>query len=316
MRAVFISYRRDDTAGEARALYKDLVVSLGEDSVFMDVDSIALGRDFREALHERLESCDIMLALIGDEWLDTNNVRGQRRLDDPDDFVRQEIAAALKRNIPVTPVLLQGVQMPTADELPKDLESLAYRNGFELRHNRWESDVQEMLARLGLVADQETAVDPATSATTATKAPPRVRGLLWGGAALVAVTLVVAAWLWTGPVVEKPVAEKWDPMSWDRKTTPAYVVADSAWETKQQAQRRIVDLSRTYPNSGFLWIPDFDSLSGTELFQVYVGPFLTREEAEQATCDYIEKFNKDKTEHYAVLVSTKTNQDRLNCGDL
>ena len=316
MRTVFISYRRDDTAGEARALYKDLVASLGEDSVFMDVDSIALGRDFREALHERLESCDIMLALIGDEWLDSNNVPGQRRLDDAGDFVRQEIAAALKRNIPVTPILLQGVQMPSAVELPKDLKSLAYRNGFELRHNRWESDVQEMLARLGLVAEQGTATDRATKATAATKAAlPRVKGFLLGGAAL-AVTLAVAVWLvfygpWSGPV-----AEKWNPANWDPRTTPAYVVTDSAWPTKKEARTRVVELSRTYPNSGFIWIPDFDSLSGNEFFQVYLGPFKTRKEAHRATCDYIAKFNKGEREHYAVLVSTETKQDRIFCGDL
>ena len=161
MRAVFISYRRDDTAGEARALYQDLVAVLGQDAVFMDVDSIALGRDFREALHERLESCDVMLALIGSEWLDSRGEPGKRRLDEPGDFVRQEIAAALKRNIPVTPVLLQGARMPTTGELPEDLESLAYRNGFELRHGRWESDVKEMMSRLGLAAGQGPAAQPA-----------------------------------------------------------------------------------------------------------------------------------------------------------
>ena len=70
MGAVFISYRREDTEGQARALFQELVVRLGRDSVFMDVDSIALGRDFREVLQERLASCDLMLALIGRDWVD------------------------------------------------------------------------------------------------------------------------------------------------------------------------------------------------------------------------------------------------------
>ena len=151
MGSVFISYRREDSEGQARALFQDLVARLGRDSVFMDVDSIGLGRDFRAVLQERLATCDVMLALIGRDWVDGKDKSGRRRLDIPGDFVRLEIAAALKRNIPVTPLLLHGAQMPTAEQLPEDLSDLAYRNGFELSHNRWESDVQELIKRLGLV---------------------------------------------------------------------------------------------------------------------------------------------------------------------
>jgi hypothetical protein len=148
--SVFISYRREDSQGQARALFQDLVARLGRDAVFMDVDSIALGRDFRDVLQERLATCDLMLALIGREWLAGKDGEGRRRLDNPGDFVRLEIAAALKRKIPTTPLLLQGAQMPTAEQLPGDIKDLAYRNGFELSHNRWESDVQELVKRLGL----------------------------------------------------------------------------------------------------------------------------------------------------------------------
>ena len=209
MRAVFISYRRDDTAGEARALYQDLVAVLGQDAVFMDVDSIALGRDFREALHERLESCDVMLALIGSEWLDSRGEPGKRRLDEPGDFVRQEIAAALKRNIPVTPVLLQGARMPTTGELPEDLESLAYRNGFELRHGRWESDVKEMMSRLGLAADQGPAPQPVAQAVPGSKK----RSWMAMGGVLVLAAVFGGLWVYqSGPQdprapVEVPVTE-------------------------------------------------------------------------------------------------------------
>ena len=159
MGSVFISYRREDTEGQARALFQDLVLRLGRNSVFMDVDSIALGRDFREVLQERLASCDLMLALIGKDWLDGKDRAGRRRLENPGDFVRLEIAAALKRNIPVTPLLLQGAQMPSPEQLPEDLRDLAFRNGFELSHNRWESDVQELVKRLNLVAPNETPID-------------------------------------------------------------------------------------------------------------------------------------------------------------
>src|SRR5262245_50582561 len=152
MGAVFVSYRRGDTEGQARALYNELEELIGRDSVFMDVDNIPLGRDFREVLQERLQACDLMLVLIGPGWLAAKDVVGNRRLDQPSDFVRQEIATALKRNVLVTPILVQGAQVPPADQLPDDLKDLAFRNAFELSHTRWESDLHEMVRLLGLRA--------------------------------------------------------------------------------------------------------------------------------------------------------------------
>src|SRR5258705_8970637 len=154
MTTVFVSYRREETAGEARALFNELSTKLGKDSVFMDVDNIALGRDFRQILQEHLASCDLLLVMVGRGWLDAKNASGRIRLEEPSDFVRLEIESALKRNIPVTPVLVQGAQMPTVDQLPGDIKDFAYRNGFELSHSRWESDVAEMCKRLGLVKEQ------------------------------------------------------------------------------------------------------------------------------------------------------------------
>ena len=164
MGTVFINYRRGDTAGEARALYNDLTARFGDESVFMDVDDIALGRDFRQALHERLAQCDLMLVLVGRGWTDAKNESGARRLEDPADFVGLEIEAALKRNIAVTPVLVQGAQMPSLDQLPANLKDFAYRNGFELSHSRWESDVQEMVKRLHLSRATTPRNDPEHSA--------------------------------------------------------------------------------------------------------------------------------------------------------
>jgi TIR domain len=185
MARVFISYRRDDSEGQARALFRDLSDMLGKDAVFMDVDSIALGRDFREVLQEHLASCDSMLVLIGVRWLTAGDSAG-RRLDHPDDYVRQEIAAALKRKIPVTPVLVQGARIPDQSQLPDDLKELAYRNGFELSHTRWNSDVRELLQRLGL---QPARDKPPTSIRSS-------RRLLWAGG--VGATLVIALLLWAG----------------------------------------------------------------------------------------------------------------------
>jgi hypothetical protein len=149
MGKIFISYRREDTEGQARALLTDLEDMLGAGSTFMDVDSISLGRDFRLALQESLATCSLMIVLIGKDWL-AKNEAGQVRLENPDDFVRLEVGAALRRNIPVTPVLVRGARMPRAEDLPEELKDLSYRNGFELSHNRWNSDVQELIKRLGL----------------------------------------------------------------------------------------------------------------------------------------------------------------------
>ena len=187
MGSVFISYRREDSDGQARALFQDLVARLGRDSVFMDVDSIGLGRDFRAVLQERLATCDVMLALIGRDWVDGKDKSGRRRLDVPGDFVRLEIAAALKRNIPVTPLLLHGAQMPSAEQLPEDLSDLAYRNGFELSHNRWESDVQELIKRLGLV--------PRNEQSGATQHPKKPWFAI-AGASVVAIAVAVGGFLY------------------------------------------------------------------------------------------------------------------------
>lgn len=192
MRGIFISYRREDSEGQARALSTELGRYAGEDSVFLDVDSIALGRDFRQALHERLETCDAFLALIGPGWLDAKDQTGKRRLDDPGDTLRQEIAIALARKtIPVTPVLVQGAAMPAPESLPGDLKELAFRNGFELSHSRWHSDVRELARRLGLdVAPDEA---QAMSAPAPAGAPPRFMGRLTRRRALGAAAVAAAA---------------------------------------------------------------------------------------------------------------------------
>jgi hypothetical protein len=150
MSTVFISYRRQTAAGEARALFSDLVARLGQSAVFMDVDSISLGRDFRSELQKTLAICDIMLVLIDKDWAAAKDERGRIRLKTAGDYVRMEIEAALKRDIAITPVLIKGAQVPAAEELPVEIRDLAYRNGFELSHSRWESDVREMIRRLGL----------------------------------------------------------------------------------------------------------------------------------------------------------------------
>jgi hypothetical protein len=114
----------------------------------MDVAAIEPGRDFRKAIDEHVASCGVLLALIGKNWVDTRDQAGRRRLDDPLDFVHIETAAALKRDIPVVPVLVQGASMPRADELPADLADLAFRNAVELTRARWDSDMTGLIKAL------------------------------------------------------------------------------------------------------------------------------------------------------------------------
>jgi hypothetical protein len=144
----------------------------------MDVAAISVGRDFRRAIDDSVASCGVLLAVIGPGWLDQKNESGERRLDDPGDFVRMETACALRRDIPVIPVLVHGAKMPRSDQLPDDLKDLAYRNCVELTHVRWKSDVKVLVSGLlPLLADPEGTVTAGgeNSSTTDSKATLGVR---------------------------------------------------------------------------------------------------------------------------------------------
>lgn len=162
IRAIFISYRRNDAEGEAGRLYDDLAREFGDQSVFMDVAAIEPGRDFRDQIRKSLDNCGVFLAVIGANWLDSRNEAGKRRLEDPGDFVRLETATALKRSdIPVVPVLVRGAKMPQADALPEDLHDLAYRNAVELTHARWSGDLQFLIRALHPLVDVSPTKEPA-----------------------------------------------------------------------------------------------------------------------------------------------------------
>jgi hypothetical protein len=148
LRSIFVNYRRSDSGGEAGRLFDDLTSRFSPESVFMDVSGIEPGRDFRKAIDASVSTCSVLLAMIGQEWLEMKDTQGRRRLDDENDFVRMELASALRRDIPVVPVLVRGAKMPNADQLPDDLKELAFRNAVELTHARWKSDVQVLLHAL------------------------------------------------------------------------------------------------------------------------------------------------------------------------
>jgi TIR domain-containing protein len=155
---VFINYRRDDSIGMAGRLHDRLAQTFGRGNLFMDVDNIPAGRDFEDYLNSQVAACDAMLAVIGPNWLTAKDENGQRRLDNPEDFVVIEIAAALARNIPVVPVLVDGARMPKAGELPDSLRPLVRRQAVEMRHAHFGKDAEALIARMGEALGDETLV--------------------------------------------------------------------------------------------------------------------------------------------------------------
>lgn len=130
---IFMSYRRKDSADVSGRIYDRLAAHFGEETVFKDVDDIPFGVDFKKHLNNVVARTAVELVVIGPDWLNATDEAGLRRLDDPTDFVRIEIEAALNRDIPVVPLLVQGAAMPKGEELPSGLTKLAYRNGTPVR---------------------------------------------------------------------------------------------------------------------------------------------------------------------------------------
>ena len=164
--AIFISYRRGDTAYPAGWLYHQLVGHFGVGQVFKDVDSIELGSDFVNEITTAVASCHCLLALIGRDWLTSLDGRGRRRLDDPADFVRLEIEAALTRDVRVIPVLVEDATMPYADELPPTLAPITRRQALVLSPTRFTADIAKLITVLERTfAEAAAARDAAMQAT-------------------------------------------------------------------------------------------------------------------------------------------------------
>jgi len=142
---IFVNYRREDSAYPAGWLFDRLVDHFGDGQIFKDVDSIELGDDFVQRITSAVGSSAVVLAVIGKRWLTVTGEQGQRRLDDPEDFVRLEIEAAFARGVRVIPVLVDGAQMPDQADLPAALAQLARRQALELAPNRFGADTNRLL---------------------------------------------------------------------------------------------------------------------------------------------------------------------------
>jgi TIR domain len=144
---IFISYRREDASGYAIAIYNKLCGAMGKEHIFMDVNAIDPGVDFVERIENAIASCDVLLVLIGKKWLTASN-GPNRRLDEPNDFVRLEVSTALKRDIRVVPILVDDAIMPKTEELPDNLKLLARRNALRASNTSFNDDIDRLIEKL------------------------------------------------------------------------------------------------------------------------------------------------------------------------
>lgn len=153
MEGIFISYRREESAGHAGRIYDRLRERFGRERVFMDVSAIEPGVDFVEAIDRAVGSCTVLLVVIGRKWLDCTDAAGRRRLDDKSDFIRLEVGTALRRNIRVIPVLVQNAAMPGEADLTDDLKLLARRNAIDINDTHWDTDLAQLVETLSRVLE-------------------------------------------------------------------------------------------------------------------------------------------------------------------
>jgi len=146
---IFISYRREDTGYAAKFLHERLAQEFGRDLVFIDVDAIAPGKDFEAELQDAISRCNVFLALIGSRWLEARDKSGMRRLDDPADLVRNEIATALSLGVrSIVPVLFDGTPIPERASLPQEIRELLLRQSMTVRQTHLENDIDQLIAAL------------------------------------------------------------------------------------------------------------------------------------------------------------------------
>jgi hypothetical protein len=225
VKTIFISYRRDDSAGHVGRLYDVLGARYGPRQIFVDIDHIGPGEDFVQVLDEAVARAGVLLVVIGKRWAGPDET-GRLRLHDPNDFVRLEIAAGLqRRSIRVIPVLVQGASMPTRAELPAELHDLLVRNAIEISDARWKTDVARLVAELDRIVGD-------TMPTTV----PLPSWAKWGGlvaAALLLMGILRAQLNPAFPTYKNPYASVPD----GTPTAPPEDVPDKAHEAAEKARK-------------------------------------------------------------------------------
>lgn len=143
--SIFICYRRDDSSGYTGRIYDRLVSHFSSEQIFIDVDAIPYGSDFSKEIELAISKCDVVLVIIGRNWLHIADKTGHRMLDNATDFVRTEIRTGLERNISVLPVLVDNAPFLKADDLPTDIKTLSRINAFEFSHARFSIDSERLI---------------------------------------------------------------------------------------------------------------------------------------------------------------------------
>jgi TIR domain len=218
---IAISYRRQDSSPVAGRLYDRLQAEFGKGSVFMDFDSIPYGVDFREHIKQTLQRAKVVVAIIGPDWIGAKDL-ANRRIDDPTDFVRLEVASALENGLPIIPVLVNNTPMPEAKSLPRELEGLAFRNGLALDTGiDFHHHADRLIAGIHRVIDPpKEAVPPPPPPSAAPPKPSRLVPIL------VAISVIalagVAAWYFLGRTRHEPVVRQ------ETKPAPAASIAPPA----------------------------------------------------------------------------------------
>ncbi len=159
---IFINYRREDSRWNSVALYQELIKYFPKENIFKDFNAIEPGKAFRKEIEEALASCNVLLVLISEQWLDIKDSKGNIRIHNANDFVRIEIAAALKRDITVIPVLFNNAVLPQPEDLPDDLKSLAERQAIEIDNTRFETDTKRLvdtIKKVLTVSNRDTTTD-------------------------------------------------------------------------------------------------------------------------------------------------------------
>lgn len=233
---MFINYRRGDTKHAAGRMHDAIVARYGQGSVFVDVESIEPGLNFVGAIDRAVSTCDVMLVLIGETWLDAVDEHGRRRLDDPSDTLRLEIEAGLRHQTRVIPVLVDAASMPRATELPPSLAELAHHQWARLRHDSFQADGQLLLDVIQRAARGDTGQRPVRKRSHGSTSPredrrrTHARWLSLG--ALVAALLVLVSLLPSGrdsvqsSALRLPADGPWAALIW---LLPAPVILVALW---------------------------------------------------------------------------------------
>jgi TIR domain len=169
---IFVCYRREDSSAVAGRIYEHLTARFGRESIFMDVCSIPLGEDFSEFISRAVASCQVLLVLIGEQWLDLKDFRGNRRIDDPSDFVRIEIEAAYRSGIPVWPILIDGAPIPRVEDLPPSLIDLTASRFNMLHRAQFQKSIQFLIKELEDFLKSADVHAPQLPSTSLVSLPP------------------------------------------------------------------------------------------------------------------------------------------------